>query len=251
MKNKEAAKSFTYGLRMSVPVIIGFIPVAIAFAIMASSAGLNGFESVSMSVMVFAGASQMMSVGMIANGAGYLAIVVATFIMNLRHFIMSTCVFDRMRRNGKKTGVAMKLLCSFGVTDESFAVFTTTDVKRCDKWYFLGVYLGPYLSWILGTVIGTLLGSVLPDIVSDSLGIALYAMFIALLVPNLKGNFRLLIVVGITAVINSLLCLIIDPNWSLIASMLIGAAIGVFIVKDDGSESDSPVIAREEEGAGI
>ena len=115
------AKSFLRGLRASIPVMLGFIPVAIAFAIMAGWAGLNSLESVAMSVMVFAGASQMMAVGMIGEGAGYLVIVVATFIMNLRHFIMSTCVFDRMRRNGKKTGVAMKLLCSFGVTDESFA----------------------------------------------------------------------------------------------------------------------------------
>ena len=90
----------------------------------------------------------------------------------------------------------------------------------------------------------------LPEIVSNSLGIALYAMFIALLVPNVKGNVRLLAVVVITALVNLLLRFVIDANWALIASTLIGAAIGVFVVKDeDDASSDSSDIAETEVGA--
>ena len=214
---------------MSVPVMLGFIPVAIAFAIMAGAAGLNGGESVAMSVMVFAGASQMMAVGMIAEGAGYLAIIIATFIMNFRHFIMSTCVFRRM----KNTGITSKLLCSFGVTDESFAIFTTSPKEICNKWYFAGVFVGTYSSWIIGTFIGTLANNVLPLTVSNSLGIALYAMFIALLVPSIKGNVRLLFVVIITALMNWGLQYLIDPSWALIVSTLVGAGVGVFVVEDE------------------
>ncbi len=236
MFKNEKIKSFLYGLKMSVPVIIGFIPIAIAFAIMAADAGLSATESIAMSVMVFAGASQMMAVGMIADGAGYLAIVIATFIMNFRHFIMSTCVFEKMNRSEKKTSLPMKLLCGFGLTDESFAIFTTTDQSKCNKWYFLGIFLGTYSSWVVGTVIGTILGAVLPTIVSDSLGIALYAMFIALIVPKIKGNLRLLAVVIITALINCALRTFMDSNWALIASTLIGAGIGVFIVEDEEGE---------------
>lgn len=222
-------KSFFDGLKMSIPVIVGFVPVAIAFAIMASSAGLTSAESIAMSAMVFAGASQMMAVGMIAEGADWLAIVVATFIMNFRHFIMSTCVFDRM----KKTPLLVKLLCSFGVTDETFAIFTTTDREKCNSSYLFGIIVGAYSSWVIGTVIGTLLGAILPEVVSNSLGIALYAMFIALLVPNLRGNIRLFIVVIITAVINFALQYVMDTSWALILSTLIGAGIGMFIVKDE------------------
>ena len=222
-------KSFLYGLKMSTPVILGFIPVAIAFAIMASNAGLVPFESVAMSVFVFAGASQMMSVGMIAEGAGYIAIVIATFIMNFRHFIMSTCVFERMH----KATPLEKMLLSFGVTDESFAIFTTTERKKCNKMYFLGVFLGTYLSWIVGTVIGTFATTILPDSVSGSLGISLYAMFIALLVPKVKTNWRLLIVVILTALINLALQQFIEPSWALIVSTLVGAGIGLLIMKDD------------------
>ena len=233
------SKSFLYGLKMSVPVMLGFIPVAIAFAIMAGAAGLNGGESVAMSVMVFAGASQMMAVGMIADGAGYLAIILATFIMNFRHFIMSTCVFRRM----KKTGTVAKLLCSFGVTDESFAIFTTSPKEICDKWYFCGVFVGTYSSWIIGTIIGTFANNVLPLAVSNSLGIALYAMFIALLIPNVKGNARLLFVVILTALMNWGLQYLIDPSWALIVSTLIGAGVGVFVVKDEEDTTDTEEVA--------
>ena len=227
-------KSFLDGAKISVPVIFAFIPVAIAFAIMASSAGLSGGESVAMSSMVFAGASQIMSVGMIADGAGYLAIIIATFIMNFRHFIMSTCVFRRM----KKTDVITRLVCSFGVTDESFAIFTTSDKKKCDKWYFFGIFTVTYSSWIVGTIIGTFANSVLPAAVSNSLGIALYALFIALLVPNVKGNVRLLFVVIITAIMNFVLQLFIEPSWALIVSTLLGAAIGMFVVPDEEDVSE-------------
>ena len=237
---KMRTKRFLHGLKMSVPVMLGFIPVAIAFAIMASSASMSRAESVAMSVMVFAGASQMMAVSMIADGAGYVAIILATFIMNFRHFIMSTCVFGRM----KKAGLGARLLLSFGVTDESFAIFTTTEKDECDKWYFLGVFLGTYSSWIFGTLIGTFLNSFLPDSVSNSLGIALYAMFIALLVPKVKGNWRLLVVVVLTALINTLLRLIIDPSWALVASTLVGAGIGMFIVKDEDDTPEAEEVAE-------
>ena len=182
----------------------------------------------------------MMAVGMIAEGAGYIAIILATFIMNFRHFIMSTCVFGRM----KKTGLMSRLLCSFGVTDESFAIFTTTEKDRCDKWYFFGIFLGTYSSWIIGTLIGTFLNSVLPSAVSNSLGIALYAMFIALLVPNVKGNWRLLVVVVLTALINMVLRLFIDSSWALVVSTLVGAGIGMFFVKDEEDAIETEEVAE-------
>ena len=86
---------FAHGLRAGVPVVLGFLPVGIAFAIMARQAGFSILETCTMSVTVFAGASQMMAVGMHAQGAGLAAIIFTTFILNLRHVIMSTCVGKR------------------------------------------------------------------------------------------------------------------------------------------------------------
>lgn len=139
------------GLRAGIPVILGFIPVGIAYAIMAKHSGFTSLETILMSVTVFAGASQIMAVGMYAQGANLTAMILATFILNLRHLIMSTCVVSRM----KKDSVFLKILATFGVTDESFAIFTTERECNCSAMYFLGLITGTYLSWIGGSAIGT------------------------------------------------------------------------------------------------
>ena len=227
-------KQYLYGLRAGLPVIFGFIPVGIAFAIMARQAGFTILETCSMSVFVFAGASQMMAVGMYAQGASVIAMIVATFILNLRHVIMSTCVAERM----PKLKLWQKLLAGFGVTDESFAIFTAEKREKCTVWFFFGMITVTYSSWNVGTLIGAVASNFLPDILTASFGIALYAMFIGLLVPNLTKNWRLAVLVVMTAVTNTLLNLFMDQSWALIVSTLLCAAVGVFFVdlKDDNAE---------------
>ena len=227
-------QQYLAGMRAGIPVILGFVPVGIAYAVMAQQAGFTVAETVFMSVAVFAGASQMMAVGMYAQGAGLIAMILATFILNLRHLIMSTCVVNRMRDD--KLG--LKLLAAFGVTDESFAIFTTEDKANCSVFYFLGLITVTYTSWVAGSVIGAVASGFLPEIVSASLDIALYAMFLGLLMPNVKQNFRLGILVAITAVANTALSQLIDSSWALIVSTLACAALGVCFV-DDGVKEES------------
>ena len=236
MKNYKS-KSYLYGLKKAIPVIFGFLPVAISFAILAGKAGLSAVETIAMSAFVFAGASQIMSVELVANGAEMISIVIATFVINLRHIIMSTCVFKKM----KKCSVLMRLLQGFGVTDETFALFTTEDDKNCNQYFMLGLITVTYFSWVIGTAIGTLISVMLPPIVLDSFGIALYALFIALIVPDVKKSVRLFVVVVITAIINTLLCLIIDKSWAIIISTLLGALVGVFIVNEEPSPKEEEV----------
>ncbi len=236
MNDTSVKTRFLYGARAGIPVVLGFIPVGIAFGVMARQAGFSTLETCLMSLSVYAGASEMMAVGMYAQGAGILAIIIATFFLNLRHIIMSTCVFSRM----KASKLGLRLLAAFGVTDESFAVFTTIPEKQCTPAFFLGLILVTYSSWNIGTLIGAAASDLLPPIVTASLGIALYAMFIGLLMPGLRGNFRLFLLVLFTAVVNSLLSLCIPSSWALIISTLAGAAAGVFFVdlKDENSAKE-------------
>lgn len=233
----EAGKTKQYlaGLKKAVPVILGFVPVGIAYAIMARQAGFSVLQTCLMSLSVFAGASQIMAVGMYAQGASLIAIIIATFILNLRHLIMSTCVINRM----KDGSVGLKLLAAFGVTDESFAIFTTENEDNCSIWFFLGLVTVAYLSWNVGTLAGAAASAFLPDILTASLSIALYAMFIGLLVPNLTNNLRLGILVLITAVCNSILSKLIPSSWALIASTLLCAFIGVFFVDTEKKEAET------------
>lgn len=232
MQSKK--QQFLAGLHDGVPIIIGFIPIGIAFAIMARQSGFTVLQTTGMSITVFAGASQMMAAGMTAQGAGILAIIVTTFILNLRHIIMSTCVYQRMEH----THPLARLLTAFGVTDETFAVFTTTKKENCTVFFFAGLVIAAYSSWIFGTFIGAIASDLLPTIVSASLGIGLYAMFIGLLFPALPGNWRLCALVVLTAIVNTLLSLVIPSSWALIASTLLCAFIGVFFVDPDNDAKE-------------
>lgn len=218
---------FLQGMKMGIPIVVGFIPVAIAFAIMAKEAGMSGLQAVLMSAMVFAGASQIMATGMIAAGASTISMIVATFILNLRHLIMSTCVVNQM----EKSNIGLKLLACFGITDETFAVFTSNS-KNFSIWYFFGLALMAYSSWVIGTVLGIVASDILPKIISDSFGIALYALFIALLVPNVKRSLRLGIIVVLTGGLNWLLLNWLPSGWALIVATLLGAWIGIWVVED-------------------
>ena len=224
-------RQYRAGMKAGLPVVLGFIPVGIAYAIMAGQAGFTVSQTILMSLAVFAGASQMMSTGMYAQGAGLIVMIITTFIVNLRHLIMSTCVINRM----KEGSLPQKLLAAFGVTDESFAIFTTEKEEHRSVYFFLWLISVTYTSWIAGSAIGALVNDFLPPVLSASFGIALYAMFIAILIPGLQGNLKLTILVVITAIVNTVISRFIPSSWALILSTLICAFAGVYFV-DPGKE---------------
>ena len=232
-------KQYLAGMRAGLPVVFGFIPVGIAFAIAARQAGFTLLETQLMSLTVFAGASQMMAAKMWGEAAGVAAIVLATFIINIRHIIMSTCVMQRM----KGAPLWARLLGAFGVTDESFAIFTSIEEDKCTPIYFFGVVTVTYSSWNVGTFIGAVGADLLPEIIALSFGVALYAMFISIIVPDITGNLRLGLLVLFAALSNWALGLVIDSGWAMIISTLLSAFVGVFFVDLCGADTE-----KEKEG---
>ena len=228
-------KQYLSGMKAGTPIIIAFISVGTAFAVLAGQAGLHSWQTIMMSAAVFAGASQMIAVTMLAQGTGIALIIFATFIVNLRHLIMSTCVMNRM----KDAPPPARLLCAFGLTDESFAIFTTTDEKNCTFLYFLGTITVTYSSWVIGTALGCLLTQFLPEIVSDSLNVTIYAMFIGLLVPKLKKNKKLTLTVLITAVLSFVLSRFLPSAWTIVGATLLGALVSIFIPDSKTGETIS------------
>ena len=190
--------------------------------IAATASGMSAGETVGMSAAVFAGASQIMATEMIAGGAGSITIILATLVINLRHIIMSTCVFRKLTTKNW----LVRILAGFGVTDETFAIYTTESDEKSDEYFMLGLITISYSSWVIGALVGVILQRALPDSLSQSFGIALYALFIALLVPNVKGNVRLLFVVIITAIMNFVLQLFIEPS---------AAPMQIDAIDDDGN----------------
>lgn len=219
-------KNFIGGLKASIPIAFGYIPVSIAYALLARQAGLSGIQTCLMSLGVFAGAAQIMAVGMIEQGAMLSLIILATFVLNLRHFIMSTCVMKKL----KPTSVPKKMLAAFGITDESFSVFMSLKQENSFR-FFLGLMLGGYFSWNLGTWLGVVFSNFMPVKLSASLGIALYALFIALLMPSVSKDRSLGWLVAGSALVNTLLSLFLSSSVALILSTLICAGIGTFFIQ--------------------
>lgn len=225
-------RQFFEGIEAGIPVMIGFIPIAMTFAMLASKAGFSFTQTNAMSILVLAGASQMMAVNMLTMGAGIFEIVFATFILNLRHFIMSTYVMNRL----KKVPIALRLILAFGVTDETFAIFATKSKEDHNPYFFAGIASMTYFSWVTGTVFGAVVIQYIPSSICNSMSIALYAMFIALLVPAIKINKKIGAVVLIAIILNLLFSIFIPSSWSIILATIMSAYIGTFIVDDEKEE---------------
>lgn len=219
-------KRYKDGLYAGIPIVIGYIPIAIAFGILSKSLGISMLNTFLFSLLVFAGASQFMALNLLSTGVGIGQIVLATLLVNFRHFLMSSSLSIKL----KGDYIKMAPFIAFGVTDETFSIASFEE--DISKEYLLSLELVSYSSWVLGTVIGFFTGSLLPDMLRESIGVALYGMFLAILVPEIKKSIR----VGIIALVSGLLNFILNYfkilplGWNMILSIVIGAILGSFIL---------------------
>ena len=200
--------------------------MGIGYAAIALKAGMTPLETISMSFLVYAGAGQIIAASMVLSGATAMAIILTNFVVNLRYFVMSTCVLNQV----EDSNVGLNILAAHVTVDESFAMFSLSEDSSI--WVYLGIAITAWLSWCLGAGIGVVLLDILPVIVTNSFNISLYALFVAILTPAVKENKQIALLVLITAVLNVVLGQFL-ANWSLIVATLIGAAIGMYIVDDE------------------
>lgn len=206
--------------------------MGIGYAALAIKAGLTPFQTVFMSFLVYAGAGQIMAVSMLAQGATFIAIVLTSFVVNLRYFVMNACIYNKV----EDSSLPLNILSAHLAVDESFAMFSL--MEESSIWVYIGLAGIAWFSWMFGAFIGVLLLNILPVIVTNSFNISLYALFVALLVPAVKDSKELAILVLITAILNVILQFFIG-NWSLIVATLIGAIIGMYMVDDETILGDS------------
>lgn len=209
---------FLKGVIAGISIALGYLPVALTFGFIAETTGLTLIETIGMSAFVFAGAAQYMSLSLLAIGTGAIEIIFTTFIINIRHLLMSTAINEK----AEKDHPIIKGLYAFGMTDEVFAVTSTKEGKLTSS-YILGVALIAYSSWILNSGIGYIIGTSLPETLQKSMSIALYALFIALLVPSLKKHRKIVYLALFAGVLNSFLSMIIPSGWSIIIATLASA----------------------------
>jgi 4-azaleucine resistance transporter AzlC len=216
-----AAAEVMRGVRAGVPVAVGYVPMAVAFGVLATQTGLSFFQAGAMSFFVYAGASQFASLGLLAGGASALAIVLATLVLNFRHFLMSISLSRRL---------SLPFALGFGITDETFVVASLEDLLTIR--FFLGLIVTVYLAWLSGTLIGAGFSSLIPAVIARGMGVALYAMFIAILIPGvIKSWVNGLVAVagGVLAWGASVALPALPSGWRIVIAILAASAIGALI----------------------
>ncbi|OIJ10488.1 branched-chain amino acid ABC transporter permease [Anaerobacillus alkalilacustris] len=217
---KKRRLDFSKGLTAGLSIALGYMPVALTFGFIANTTGLTITETLAMSAFVFAGAAQYMSLSLIAIGTGALEIIFTTFIINIRHLLMTTVINDK----AEKDHPIIKGIYAFGITDEVFAV-TSTKEGRLSSSYIFGVAFIAYSSWVINSGIGYVIGTSLPETLQKSMSIALYALFIALLAPSLKKHRKVISLASFAAIFNSLFTFVIPSGWAIICATILSSII--------------------------
>lgn len=234
----QVKSSFKIGVSSGIPIALGYMPVAFTYGFIAKTTGLSLWETVLMSVIVYAGATQYMALDMIAKGIGALEIVLTTFIVNIRHLLMSASLNEKVEKDARWK----KAIYAYGITDETFSVAAVQNGKLATS-YMFGLNLIAYTSWILFSGVGFLAGSSLPDLFQEGMSIALYALFIGLLVPSMKKNMKVIFLAGVAAAINSLFIgfEILSTGWSIVISTIISVVLteAIISLREKGRNVDA------------
>ncbi|MBN1888072.1 MAG: AzlC family ABC transporter permease [Thermoflexales bacterium] len=211
------------GVSQAIPIVMGYVPIGLAYGVLAQKAGLSALNTVMMSLIVFAGSSQFIAVGLFAAGAPAVSIILTTFVVNLRHLLMSAAIspFLKSWRSFQLAAFAYQL------TDETFAVHVARFASLGpDKAEAFVVNVSAQSAWVLGTTLGVMLGRAIADVEPLGLDYALPAMFIALLVMQIQHRLHVGVacLAGAAAVGMSLMGI---DQWSVIIATVLGATAGV------------------------
>lgn len=189
--------SFKKGLKDGIPICLGYFSVSFAFGIFAIENGLTVFQATIISLTNLTSAGQLAGVPIIMGGT-LPELALSQLIINSRYSLMSVSLSQKFSH---KVKLKDKLLISYGNTDEIFAV-AVSQKGEIGKRYMLGLMLLPIIGWTSGTLIGAVAGNILPAMVTAALGLAIYGMFVAIVVPVAKKEKATAICVAIAIVLS-------------------------------------------------
>lgn len=228
---------FKRGIRDGFPICLGYFSVSMALGLTAVKSGIPVWTAVLMSLTNLTSAGQFAGINLMAAHGSMIELAVTTFVINIRYFLMSLSVSQKLDSN---FNIPKRLIASFGITDEVFAVSMQRREALTFR-YMAGLIITPVIGWTLGTFIGAIATDLLPQAVSDAMGIALYGMFIAIIVPPAREHGNVLFAV-ILSIIASL-CFTYIPvfskisgNWSIIIITVAVSSVAawLFPIKEEG-----------------
>lgn len=215
------------GIKKSIPICIGYFPLGLAFGVIAQNYGMNLIEVALMSLLLFSGSGQFITVAMMTMDVGFITILITILLVNSRYLLFSAALSLHL----KKYPSWLIAILTAGITDETFVVATTHfKENKPETAFWLSLNVTSHLSWISSTVLGAYVGNFIPNMETFGLNFALPAMFIALFFMTAEN--RLMLTTGIVAGIVSLILLGIGfADSNILLATLIAASLGVVLKK--------------------
>lgn len=219
--------TFANGTKDGLPIAFGYLSVSFAFGMVCIQKGLPAWAPIIISLTNFTGTGQFAGADLIAAGAAFAEIAITLLIINMRYLLMSLSLTQRL---SDEFSLGKRLVIAFGNTDEIFAV-AMRQQKTLTFAYMMGLIISAFSGWVAGTVLGVFASSFLPDIVRSALGIALYAMFIAIIIPAAKDSKPVTKVVLISVIISCIFFFVpylnmLSKGWVIIICGVVSSAVG-------------------------
>ena len=240
MEQQDNKTSFLAGMRDGVPIGLGYFAVAFTLGITAGKAGMNALQSSLMSALMLASAGEFAAIRMIASGAGFMEMIITTVVINMRYLLMSSALSQKVQQNRP---FRHRIFMSYAVTDEIFGISMAVPGKL-NPLYPYGAASVAAPGWVLGTFLGAVVGMILPAPVMSAMSVAIYGMFLAVVVPPARKDKIIAAVVVVSMSVSFLFQSLpglknISSGFQIILlTVLISAAAAVlFPVKEEQHES--------------
>ena len=230
----RSQNAFRRGIHAGLPIGLGYFSVSLSFGILAVSYGFTWWQAVLISMVCVTSAGQFAGIGIMCSPGQYIAMLVSQLTINVRYSMMGVSLSQKV---DSSIGKAWRWILGFFITDEIFAVAAAE--QELSRSFFLGLTVLPYTGWALGTLCGALVGNLLPERLMNALCIALYGMFVAIVVPVAKKEKPVLAVVLLAMTVSCLFTWLpglkeISSGISVSLCAIVAAATGaaIFPVKE-------------------
>lgn len=235
--------SFLKGIKDGFPICIGYLSISFAFGIYACSCGLSVWEAVVMSLTNLTSAGQLASVPIIVAGGTLAELVVSQLVINMRYALMSVSLSQKL---GKSVRMLDRFIIAFANTDEVFAVASSND-GTVGRRYLYGLILTPPLGWTFGTLLGAAAGNILPEMLVSALGIAIYGMFIAIVMPKVRCEKPTALCVAVAILLSCLFYYVpvlkeVPAGFTIIICAVVASGIFSYLaplnIAEEGTENE-------------
>jgi len=221
---------FVRGIKRGFPICLGYIPVSFTFGLIAVKMGFTPAQATLISLTNMASAGQFAGIRLIEGGAPYIELIITTFVINLRYFLMSLSLSQKV---DPEMPFYKRAIMAYCITDEVFAL-ASMEPEDVSFPFFGGLMLTPILGWTSGTLLGAIASNLLSPMLQGCMGIALYCMFIAIIIPPARKSRKVALAVVIAAALSCIFKYVPGINtlstvggggWAIITAAILGAAI--------------------------